>query len=62
VILADEPTGQLDASTSATVLDAMVGSHADRTVIIVTHDPEVAARCDIVLELRDGILHQRARA
>src|SRR5690606_6557996 len=62
VILADEPTGQLDASTSATVLDAMVGSHADRSVIIVTHDPDVAARCDIVLELRDGILHQRARA
>lgn len=56
LILADEPTGQLDATTSATVLDAMLGSHGDRTVVVVTHDPEVAARCDLVLELRDGKL------
>jgi putative ABC transport system ATP-binding protein/lipoprotein-releasing system ATP-binding protein len=57
IILADEPTGQLDASTSAAVLDAMIGAHAERTVMIVTHDPEVAERCDIVVELRDGEAH-----
>jgi ABC-type lipoprotein export system ATPase subunit len=57
VILADEPTGQLDAKTSATVLDAMIGAHGERTVLIVTHDPEVADRCDLVLELRDGQVH-----
>ncbi len=57
LILADEPTGQLDASTSAAVLDAMIGAHAERTVVIVTHDPEVAARCDMVVELRDGTAH-----
>lgn len=62
LILADEPTGQLDAKTSATVLDAMLGAHGERTVVIVTHDMEVAARCDVVLELRDGIVHERARA
>jgi putative ABC transport system ATP-binding protein/lipoprotein-releasing system ATP-binding protein len=57
VILADEPTGQLDAKTSATVLDAMIGAHGERTVLVVTHDPEVADRCDLVLELRDGQVH-----
>jgi len=62
IILADEPTGQLDAKTSATVLEAMIGSHGERTVVIVTHDPEVAERCDLVLELRDGVIHERARA
>lgn len=61
IILADEPTGQLDARTSATVLDAMVGAHGERTVVIVTHDPEVAQRCDIVLELRDGRILERSR-
>ena len=62
IILADEPTGQLDARTSSTVLEAMIGSHGERTVVIVTHDPEVAERCDLVLELRDGVIHERARA
>ena len=57
VILADEPTGQLDAKTSAVVLDAMIGAHGERTVLVVTHDPEVADRCDLVLELRDGEVH-----
>lgn len=62
IILADEPTGQLDARTSATVLEAMIGAHRDRTVVIVTHDVEVAERCDIVLELRDGVIYERARS
>lgn len=61
IILADEPTGQLDARTSSTVLDAMIGAHGQRTVVIVTHDPEVAQRCDLVLELRDGVIHERGR-
>ena len=59
IILADEPTGQLDARTSATVLVAMIGAHGERTVVIVTHDPEVAQRCDLVLELRDGVIYER---
>lgn len=62
IILADEPTGQLDAKTSATVLEAMIGAHGERTVVIVTHDPEVADRCDLVLELRDGLIHEKGRA
>jgi putative ABC transport system ATP-binding protein/lipoprotein-releasing system ATP-binding protein len=61
VILADEPTGQLDAATSAVVIDAMLVGQGERTVVVVTHDPEVASRCDVVLELRDGQLMERAR-
>jgi len=60
IILADEPTGQLDARTSSAVLDAMIGAHGERTVVIVTHDPEVATRCDLVLELRDGVIYERS--
>lgn len=62
IILADEPTGQLDARTSSTVLEAMIGAHGERTVVIVTHDLKVAERCDLVLELRDGTMHERSRA
>jgi ABC-type lipoprotein export system ATPase subunit len=61
VILADEPTGQLDATTSAVVLDAMIGAHGGRTIVVVTHDLEIAERCDVILELRDGRVHERAR-
>ena len=61
IILADEPTGQLDAATSAVVLEAMIGAHGGRTVVVVTHDPEVAGRCDLILELRNGVVHERAR-
>ena len=62
IVLADEPTGQLDATTSATVLDAMIGAHGERTVVVVTHDPEIAARCDMVLELRNGRIYELDRS
>jgi predicted ABC-type transport system involved in lysophospholipase L1 biosynthesis ATPase subunit len=55
VLFADEPTGQLDAATTSVVLDAMFAS-ARRSVILVTHDEVAAARCDVVLRLRDGRL------
>lgn len=60
IVLADEPTGQLDSRTSASVLSAMIEGDHDRTVVIVTHDPEVAARCALVFELRDGKVQQRS--
>lgn len=62
IILADEPTGQLDAHTSATVLDAIFGANGRRSVVVVTHDPDVAERCDMVLELRHGVIYERHRA
>lgn len=61
IILADEPTGQLDAATSASVIAAMIGTAGQRTLVVVTHDTEVAAACDVVFELRDGLIRKRAR-
>jgi len=53
-VLADEPTGQLDRSTSAAVLDALLTTSAEAGVVVVTHDPEVAERCDRTVRIRDG--------
>jgi lipoprotein-releasing system ATP-binding protein len=54
VFLADEPTGNLDLETSARVFDLMRDCHAKRglTSVIVTHNPELAARCDRVFEMK----------
>ncbi|MEI2278422.1 ABC transporter ATP-binding protein [Paenarthrobacter ilicis] len=56
VVFADEPTGALDSTTSQEVLDVLLRSVAanGRTLLVVTHDPNVAARCERVVELRDG--------
>jgi ABC-type lipoprotein export system ATPase subunit len=57
LVLADEPTGNLDARSGAIVLDLLCGAaDAGRGVLVVTHDPSVTARADRVLELRDGRL------
>jgi ABC-type lipoprotein export system ATPase subunit len=55
VILADEPTGSLDASNGAMVLELLGGLHG-RAVVIVTHEPDAAAIADRVLSLEGGIL------
>jgi putative ABC transport system ATP-binding protein len=56
LILADEPTGNLDSERSAEVLGLLRRSNHDhgQTVILVTHDPEVAEACDRVIRMRDG--------
>lgn len=56
VIFADEPTGNLDSATGAVVEDLLFSLHRDRgiTLVIVTHDDELAARCDRQIVLRDG--------
>jgi ABC-type lipoprotein export system ATPase subunit len=59
VILADEPTGSLDASNGALVLE-LLASLRGRAVIIVTHEPDAAAIADRVLSLEDGILVERS--
>lgn len=60
LLLADEPTGQLDASTTVGVLDALFAQN--RTILLITHDEFAASRCDRILELRDGALSPRLRA
>lgn len=58
-VLADEPTGQLDSATTETVLNALWGAVAGpRTLITASHDPAVSERCDRVVFLADGRLHE----
>ena len=60
IVLADEPTGNLDAMTGADVLRMLSGlSRGETALVMVTHSPEAAAVCDRVLVLRDGRLEER---
>ncbi|MEV4735322.1 MULTISPECIES: ABC transporter ATP-binding protein [unclassified Microbacterium] len=56
LVFADEPTGALDSRTSHEVMDALLWSTTGqgRTLLVVTHDPEVAARCSRTVSVRDG--------
>ena len=58
LLFADEPTGNLDAATGARVIDLMTGLNVEEgtTLVLVTHDPELAARARRVIRLRDGRL------
>jgi putative ABC transport system ATP-binding protein len=58
VILADEPTGNLDPSLADEILDVLedLNKNRGKTVVLVTHSPQAAARAGIVLKLKDGIL------
>ena len=59
MILADEPTGALDSKTSAEIVDVLLGLNgAGKTVIIVTHDPKIAAQCKRVVIISDGRLRE----
>jgi putative ABC transport system ATP-binding protein len=56
ILIADEPTGNLDEATGAEIIDLMFRQHAERgtTLVLVTHDPMLAGRCDRVVRLRSG--------
>lgn len=54
MILADEPTGQLDAETSKTVVEALMNATESSALVVATHDLSVANACDKVLELVNG--------
>jgi putative ABC transport system ATP-binding protein len=57
LVLADEPTGNLDTKTGEEVLRLILGAASERrTVILVTHDARIAARADRVLQIRDGLV------
>ncbi|PTX92617.1 ABC transporter ATP-binding protein [Opitutus sp. ER46] len=57
ILLADEPTGNLDVKNSALVFDLLtrLAKEQGQAVVLVTHNPEIAQRCDVTRSMRDGI-------
>jgi putative ABC transport system ATP-binding protein len=65
LLLADEPTGNLDSATGAQIVELLVRLHRGHgtTLVLVTHDPALAAHADRIVELRDGrVVADRAAA
>ncbi len=62
IIVADEPTGNLDEATGHDIIDLLFRGHRDHgtTLVLVTHDTELAARCDRVLHMHWGRLEDNA--
>jgi len=60
ILLADEPTGSLDEKTSASVFELLLDQAASEgvTLLMATHDRSLAARCDRLLEMHDGRIHE----
>src|SRR5690606_24309975 len=59
LLLADEPTGNLDASTGQAILSLFDELHQQGlTIIMVTHDESIADRCQRVVRLKDGVIHR----
>jgi putative ABC transport system ATP-binding protein len=56
ILIADEPTGNLDEATGAEIIELLFAGHAQRgtTLVLVTHDPALALRCDRIVRLRSG--------
>jgi putative ABC transport system ATP-binding protein len=62
MLLADEPTGNLDSKTGVVILDLLDELHASGiTIVMVTHDPTVARRCSRVVEIQDGLIFSDTR-
>ena len=64
ILFADEPTGNLDAATGGAILDLLFGRQRETgaTLLVITHDPSLAERCERVLEMQDGRLVRDSRA
>ena len=56
ILIADEPTGNLDETTGAEIIELLFAGHAQRgsTLLLITHDRALTARCDRVVRLRSG--------
>jgi len=63
LLLADEPTGNLDGETGKQVIDLLFALHAERgtTLLLITHDAALAERCERIVHLRDGQVDEAAR-
>jgi putative ABC transport system ATP-binding protein len=60
IVVADEPTGNLDEATGAEIIELLFRGHRERgtTLVLVTHDTDLAARCDRVLHIHSGRLNE----
>lgn len=58
MILADEPTGNLDTKSGQVVIDSLVQIHQkfEKTIIMVTHNPQMASYCEKIFFLKDGMV------
>ena len=56
ILMADEPTGNLDETTGKQIIDLIFAGHRERgtTLVLVTHDAALAQRCDRIVRLRSG--------
>ena len=64
LLLADEPTGNLDSSTGASILKLLLHLREEQgmTIIIATHDPQIAASADCIVHLHDGRITKESQA
>lgn len=60
LILADEPTGNLDESNTESILSQLFELRENRelSIVLITHEKEIAERCDVIHELQNGVLHK----
>jgi len=60
IIMADEPTGNLDSKVGQEIIDLLMNLNKRNgtTIVIVTHDPKVAAQCQRTVHIRDGVVNE----
>ncbi|MEQ9491450.1 MAG: ABC transporter ATP-binding protein [Alphaproteobacteria bacterium] len=64
LLLADEPTGNLDGATGRSIMDLMfdLSARSNTTLMLITHDPALAERCDRVVHMADGVIEEDGNA
>jgi ABC-type lipoprotein export system ATPase subunit len=61
ILLADEPTGNLDSENSEKIFDILRSlSHNGLTIVMITHNPDLAARANRIIHIRDGLVHTKS--